>query len=301
MISHIAYGGWADNIRLANDSMELVITRSVGPRVIRLAPLGGRNLFKEFPEQLGGTGEAEWMIRGGHRLWHAPEAKPRSYALDNSPVPCEILNDFSVRLTPAAEGENGVQKTLEFSLAAERAEVSVVHTLTNTGPWTIELAPWALTVMAPGGTAIIPLPEKQSHTDVLVPDFPLVLWPYTDMRDPRYGWGRRYLTFSQDPQRGPGKFGLPVALGWVAYQLDDLLFVKYFDYDPSARYPDYGCNFETFSNEEMLEVESLGPMTLLAPGESVEHVETWRLFTGVPACTTEDELDREILARATPR
>src|SRR5882724_5504614 len=42
-----------------------------------------------------------------------------------------------------------------------------------------------------------------------------------------------------------------------------------------------GCSFETFTNNEFLEIETLGPMTKLLPGETVEHVAHWALFRNV--------------------
>ena len=69
MITRTEYRGWAHNVKLSNGEIELVATLDVGPRVLRLAFLDGPNVFKEFSEQLGGSGEAEWLIRGGHRLW----------------------------------------------------------------------------------------------------------------------------------------------------------------------------------------------------------------------------------------
>ena len=292
MIEKVVYGGWENNVKLSNGSIELVATLDVGPRVIRFSYIGGPNVMKEYPEQLGGRNESEWMIRGGHRLWLAPEAKPRSYAPDNAPVQFKKIGEFGMRLTPIPEAATGVQKQMNISMAANEDLVTITHRLTNIGPWAIELALWAPTVMDAGGMVIVPLPEKQPHTEVVTPDFPLVLWPYSDMSDSRIHWGSRYITMTQDTTKGPNKFGLALELGWAAYQVHDVLFVKYFDFDPGEAYPDFGCNFQTFTNEEMLEVESLGPLTLLEPGDTVEHDETWRLFPNVPRATSEDEIDR---------
>ncbi|HSN97684.1 MAG TPA: hypothetical protein VLS89_05275, partial [Candidatus Nanopelagicales bacterium] len=44
---------------------------------------------------------------------------------------------------------------------------------------------------------------------------------------------------------------------------------------------DFGCNTETFTNHEILELETLSPLLRIAPGASAEHVERWHLFTGV--------------------
>ena len=298
MITRTSYGGWANTVTLSNGVIELVATLDVGPRIIRFGLIGGPNLFKEFPEQMGGTGEREWMSRGGHRLWHAPEAKPRTYALDNSPVQFAQHDDFSMTLTQQPETENGIQKQIDILMSADDNVVTLSHSLTNLGPWTIEMAPWALTVMAPGGMAITPLPEKRPHTEVLTPELPLVLWPYTDLRDPRLSLGSRYITLTQDAAAtAPTKIGLGQPLGWAAYLNQGQLFVKYFDYDPSAIYPDFGCNFETFTNDAMLEVESLGPLNVLEPGDTADHDETWRLIADIPAVQTEDDIDRLVRAK----
>ena len=54
-------------------------------------------------------------------------------------------------------------------------------------------------------------------------------------------------------------------------------FAKHFSYDPALPYPDRGCNFEIFTNVEILELESLAPGLPLAPGATREHVEHWCL------------------------
>jgi len=153
----IPYAGWARNLRLANASVELIITLDVGPRVLSYRTHRTDNVFKTYNEQLGGTGETEWMIRGGHRLWLAPEHAERSYHLDNKYV------DFEP--SPAGDGvvissilETGcrIRKTVEVSLVEETSAVRVTHTATNEGTEPIPLATWALSVMKPGGIAIIP-------------------------------------------------------------------------------------------------------------------------------------------------
>ena len=65
--------------------------------------------------------------------------------------------------------------------------------------------------------------------------------------------------------------------------------------DPTKTYPDFGCSFETFTNNEFLEIETLGPMTRVQPEHMVEQVEQWGLYKNVrPAAITDDELTRVI-------
>ena len=67
--------------------------------------------------------------------------------------------------------------------------------------------------------------------------------------------------------------------------------------EPGKRYPDFGCSFETFTNDEMLELETLGALVELARGRTVEHRETWMLKGGVKfGKWTDAELDR-VLSR----
>ncbi|MBN1675208.1 MAG: hypothetical protein JXR37_29480 [Kiritimatiellae bacterium] len=289
----VEYGGWRNNVRLANREVELIVTRDVGPRVIRFGFIGARNVLGELDGQMGGTGEAEWMIRGGHRLWVAPEAKPWSYELDNVPVDIREAGAGIEARQPAGP-VTGVAKTVRVALAPDANTVTVSHTLTNEGDNPVELAVWALTVMAKRGMAVIPLPAKIPHTERLTHNQEWSLWGYTDFSDPRWTLGSRYITLRQDPKRSPTKLGLAHREGWIGYLLDGFLFTKAFRRVEQAAYPDGGVNFETFTNEDILELESLGPLVRLAPGEASTHEERWTLHKDIPACETEADLDRHV-------
>jgi hypothetical protein len=180
-------------------------------------------------------------------------------------------------LTQPVEPETRLQKQIEITFATG-GEIWLTHRLVNRNPWTVEFAPWALSVMAPGGRAIFPQEKFIPHTEYLLPARPLVMWHYTNMADPRWIWGTKYIQLRQDPKTpAPQKIGFLNTKGWAAYSLGNDLFIKRYAYDQSATYADLGCNTETFTNDDMLEVETLGPMTKLAPGDSVEHVEIWTL------------------------
>lgn len=277
MIEIIKYGGWENNLRLSNGLVELIITLDVGPRIIRFGTIGGSNIFKEFPEDLGGCGEAEWKIRGGHRFWHAPEAIPRTYVLDNSPVSWKKLNDFSVRLTSPEETENNIQREIDIVMSPGSSDITVVHRLTNIGRWPVEASCWALSVMKEGGTAIIPLPRPVSHLENPNPAYCMSVWSYSDLGDPRLQFGKGYLLIDHTKANASLKLGIIVPDAWAAYTVDKMLFIKYFDWKSDLKFPDGGCNFETYSEKSFLELESLGPLTLLPPGKSVEHLERWQL------------------------
>jgi hypothetical protein len=148
--------------------------------------------------------------------------------------------------------------------------------------------------MAPGGMEIIPFPKKISHTDRLTHNQGWSLWGYTDFSDPRWTFTGQYIFFRQDAKRGPNKLGIAHREGWAGYLIDGYLFVKRFQWMETANYPDGGCNFETFSNEDMLEVESLGPLVTLQPGQTAQHEERWSLHRKLPPIKTEADVDLHI-------
>ena len=105
--------GWKQVLVLANNEVELLITLDVGPRIISYRHQGGLNVFKTFDDQLGRSGEADWQIRGGHRLWIAPETTS-SYFPDNQPVSFTLMDENHVCLRTPAEAESGIEKEIEI-------------------------------------------------------------------------------------------------------------------------------------------------------------------------------------------
>lgn len=300
----VEYRGWKNNLRLTNGSVELIVTLDVGPRVIAYRQPGGFNVMKNYESMMGGTDEAEWQIRGGHRFWLAPEDLTRTYFPDNRPVKWEPLGDFGVKFTPPPEAEYGVQKEMQLKLSPTGTRVDVMLKVTNIGSTSTELAPWGPTVMAPGGVEIIPLPSKAPHPGHpsrakspadYAPNQELILWPYFDFADPRWTFGKKYIFLKQDANRGPTKIGMAHREGWIGYLNSNTLFVKRFDYREGAIYPDRGTRYQTFSNEDMLEMETVGELVTLAPGQSAELRESWELFGHVEPVRTEADTDRIIL------
>ena len=270
------HSGWDRNLHFANGHLELMVTLDVGPRILHLSTPGGQNVFKTYAHELGGRGETEWMIRGGHRFWIAPEDLERTYHRDNHPVEhLENPATGEVVIESTQEAGGRILKTLGISVAPDAPRATIRHTARNIDSVPLEFSVWALSVMAPGGVEIIPQPPLGEHPRDLLPNRTMVLWPYTDMSDPRWRIGRDFFTLSQRPSLPPCKIGLAHRSGWIAYAMEHSLFVKTFEFLEDATYPDGGCNFETFTNSDMLEIESLGPLKTLAPGEEITHLERW--------------------------
>ena len=296
-LEKINYHGWQNCIRLSNNLVELIITTDVGPRIIHFGFVGGENELAALPDTLGKIGGSEWHPYGGHRLWHAPEVNPRTYLPDNNPVTVEDRGEF-IRTIQQTEQETGIQKEMDISLAPDAAQVRIVHRLISHGLWPIQMAVWSITVMAQEGVAIMPLPPRGPHHANLQPTAGIAIWPYTNMSDPRWKWGYKYVMLRQDPSNEDlQKCGIMTPEGWIAYARNNHLFVKLAPYISGANYPDLGCTIEAYTDANILEVEALGPLTNVLPGSSVEHTEWWHLFDGVPMPTSEDDVDANVLQK----
>ncbi|MCC5850432.1 MAG: hypothetical protein JJU29_20290 [Verrucomicrobia bacterium] len=288
------YKGWENCLRLFNDTVELVVTLDVGPRIISYALKNGKNVFKNYDEMMGLTSGSEWMIFGGHRLWHAPEDAVRTYAPDFGPVDHE-WDGATLILRPPEETGTGIRKEMEISLDPTGSGVRVLHRLFNHNLWDVELAPWALSVMDRGARAIVPQEPFGDHPNHLLPARPLVLWRFTDMADPRWKWGTRFIELQQDPANdAPQKVGLFNHHGWAACAVNEALFVVKYPVHAGKSHADMGANTELFTNGDMLEVETLGPLTRIPAGGMASHPEHWGLFpVDVPA--EEENIEQVVL------
>jgi hypothetical protein len=263
--------------RISSPFLELDCLEGAGPRIVGLSYKGSPSLFAEVPHIKIHTPYGEYRYLGGHRLWHAPEALPRSYIPDSAGLAITTLPDGLV-LDGNTEPGTGIRKRIEIHLDPQRPAATLVHTLANQGLWEVELAPWALTMFRLGGTVILPLQGAGSQPDGLLPDRHISLWPYSRLADPRLRLEDDFILLEARPQSPPFKIGAFAPQGWIAYWRDGLLFRKTFAVHPALPYPDLGCNVETYCDGDFVELESLGPLARLAPGESVTHTETWELY-----------------------
>ena len=278
-----------DCVRLKNKALDLLVTQTVGPRILRLSLTGGENLLAELPElAIDCPGTTEKMnFFGGHRLWHAPQVPRRTHMPDNQPVSIKEI-DGGLEVTQPTEAQTGIQKTLRITLPDDSATVVVDHTLTNHGLWPVETAPWAITQLKPGGVAILPQRTTNVDPDGVWPNRNLALWPFTDIASPHITWGNRFIFVEATMTDGMMKFGFPNPVGWLAYHRAGTLFVKHADYQVNSDYFDLGSSSHFFCQPEFTELETLGPRTMLAPGESADHRETWSLYPNIAFEPSED-------------
>lgn len=286
-IKEITYKDYGNCVEISNGKVDLVITVDIGPRIIRFGLIGKENELCEAPTNTLSTERGQWRILGGHRLWHSPENDPRTYSLDDEPVEWMPIEN-GIRISQKVEPWVQVKKEMDITLAACCNKVNIIHRLTNMNAWPIELSVWGITVMATGGKEIVPQPQRDTG---LLGNRVLALWPYTKMNDSRVYWGDKYIVLQQDPNaQSPFKFGISNEDGWAAYFNHGNMFIKRYTHIMGAQYPDFGVSYETYTNDFMLEMESLSPLIKLDVNATATHVEEWELIEEVE-CPSDDEAE----------
>jgi hypothetical protein len=289
MLEKISYRGWSNAWRQSNGIVDLIVLADVGPRILRYGFCGAENVFHEVPREAGLTAGTDFRLYGGHRLWVWPEVA-RTYFPDNRKVSVRQAGDAFCFVSDVEDFPPGtyLQKELETALDQTGTRVRVTHRVINRGTDATELAIWCPTMMRAGGRAILPLPPRAAMDPEHFQSVgPLTMWSFTDFTDPRWILGTEFIQLRQD-QHAQGRFpeqmaGIFDAHGWGAYFSAGTLFIKRTVLIAGAHYPDFGCNFEVFTNPDFLELESLAPRVKLLPGESTSHTEIWSLDRDVPA------------------
>src|SRR5262252_4545690 len=238
-VEKVEYKGWRNCYRISNGEVELIATSDVGPRVIHFGFVGGQNVFKEFTGQLGKSGEEKFQLRGGDRVWKAPEDRVATWAPDNVPVEIQITATGLIAHEPV-EPLTKLQKEIEVRMAESGSRVTVIHRITNRGLFPLKFSAWALTMMAPGGVAVSGFPPRGKHPEILEATNPLVMWAYTNLADKRWTFTRKYLALRQDSNNSEAqKIGLYNPHTWGAYFLNGEVFIKRTEAIVDATYPDF--------------------------------------------------------------
>jgi hypothetical protein len=256
---------------IENEFLRVDYLTTTGPRIIGLYVKGVEgNLLAETPNVHFPTPHGEYYLRGGHRFWTAPEDP--FYTCPEDKV--NVIAENNTVILRSDVDSSGLEKEISFQL--DENCVVLTHRVTWHGKEPIELAPWGITQLRLGGMAILP----QSNSDGLQPNRNFVLWPYSQVNDERLELHNDLILVHGRAAEQALKIGNYNSHGWIGCLLGSTLFVKRFFVNDLRKYPDMGCNVEVYVRDVCIELETLGPLTALRPGEFVTHGETWEVTRG---------------------
>ena len=297
----IDYAGYRRCPALFNDDARVVLGPHVGGRVLEYA-WRGENALWLTPAHDGviiepGQPPPGMLFPSGGRFDIGPEMIiPPHPELWLGPWQAEIINSTTARLTSVASPTTGVQLRREFALAPQGSHLACTQTMHNVGERPTRWCYWARTFGRGHGICVVPLTPELSR-------FPRQYVMYTpgggiEARpdDPAIRVRDGYLEVFDTPVYP--KLGLDSYAGWFAYLMPhDLLLVKRFPTYPNRVYNEVaGLTISLWYYRDVVcELEPIGPMEVLAPGESASFTEEWWLLP-YPFPERRDALD---LARVT--
>jgi hypothetical protein len=276
----LEFGGH-EAVRLDAEDVSLIATTSVGPRILGLLAPDGANTLVELPDLvLPCPGSEPCHLYGGHRLWAAPEVPRVTYRADDEPVSMDEVAD-GVRLTAPLETVSQTQRHISIQVLGPR-RFEVTHRIANRADHSQRLAAWAITMVPTGGRAWLPLLREPYDRGGFQAQRNIVLWPYTRLDDPRLALSDSALEVRTDGLEQAAltdlvKVGTTNRRGWVAYWRAGSLLLKRATHDEGLSYADMGASAQVYAGPDFMELETLGPLVDLAPGEAAVHVEEWEV------------------------
>ena len=293
-VKEIEFSNFGKCIEISNGKCDVVITKEIGPRIIRVGLVGKENVMFNDVERTNITWDktmdehfyqgAKWINYGGHRLWVSPEKMPDTYFPDDKPVKVEFIENGALFVQPE-QTMNGVACSYSVTMD-EAGEITVTHFVKNISAEQKRLSPWAITVLNKGGLEIM---INNTLETGLLPNRRIVAWPYTSLADERLYLGKDYITLKQKEIDQAFKLGLDLHKGTALYAYKDTVFVKKYEHKMDAEYDDFGVSFETYTNANILEMETIGTVHYLEPGEVATHTEKWYVYENVGTPCRKDE------------
>ena len=174
--------------------VKIGIALDFGIRISYLSFKDSENLFFVQPAEMTDLSTKEgWRVRGGHRLWIAPESEKHYYP-DNAPVSYEIVGETVVIRQPEDPWLK-IEKIIEITFVKDDL-VKVEHKVKNTDALTRRFSPWAITNFSGGGEVVINLPVREGGFNPLMR---YSTWDYANLGDERVEFSREGIKIKHFP------------------------------------------------------------------------------------------------------
>lgn len=253
---------------LRGDHLQVAMDTTAGPRLAVLSRPGGHNLLAELDDILVGPDDHRVRLRGGHRLWVAPETREVTYVPDDDPRPRVEAADGVMTAT-----RESVPLALALTARLDGPKVVLDHRVTNVGSRPVQCAPWGITQFPLGGAAVLPYGTEPTDPDALQASGALTVWPYTDLGDTRLALHDGLASIAGAARRDgrPFKLGSDGRAGWLAHLHEDDAVIVRHRRASDAVHPDRDAAAQVYVDNRFQEVETTGPLVHLPPGGTTIH------------------------------
>jgi len=268
-------------IELFNESTRVVLEPKLGGRVLIYA-LREKNVLWINPENEGKvyTPGEPYGHPGAGRFDYGPEKTgPEKSALFFGSWEGKITGPREAVLISQKDPVTGISLERHFTLGESGSHLSCTQIIRNTSENTARHYHWSRTFVKGGGISFTPLNPNSKY-----PKGYLVYGPGDVMdfepEEEDNARTREGILEILGPLSRP-KFVMDCDKGWLAYiTRENQLFIKKFKIYPDRPYGDMAAPTASiwYNKNLMCEIEPLGPLEVLEPGESASFTEHWYLY-----------------------
>ncbi len=294
------FRGW-NSLKLEGAYTRLDVVPELGGKIMGYDLRGTQILWHDatkegYVEKEQGYGMGQKFFNpGGAKVWPAPQGwngkdewpGPPDNVLDGSPYEGALADGKITVTSPKddADGRTGLQFKHAYSLAPSSSVVNLNLSMTNVVSRPVTWGLWHLATVPVDRNATVYVPVDKGGWSVIFGDKKNPQW--LDVQDG---------VFRAKYQKMVGKVGMKVREGWAVWHDEDsgVAFAMFFPVKKGAKYPDGGSNFEIWTagagtiqaggkdttyeykpESANMELEVMGPLTKLNPGESASLDVTW--------------------------
>jgi hypothetical protein len=278
--SFVDFAGYENCVQLENETTVVILGPHAGGRILSYTLNGKESLFRNAAQNgwMASNDTNPVNVSAG-RFDIGPEHTiPKHPALWRGPWQIEITGPRQARMTSLKDDATGVQLTRDFTLAEEGSHLSVTQTIINISKETKHWCHWSRTLAQGHGIVLIPLTPNSRFPQNYVMYGP---GPVINFKpnDPNLRTRDGFLEIIGPPQHA--KLGMDSHAGWFAYLMrNDLLFVKRYKTYPDRAYNEMAALTISiwYKDDEVCELEPIGPKENIAPSKSASFTEDWWLL-----------------------
>lgn len=278
------YFGWERSWTVSNGRVEVVIVPAIG-RIMQFRWVGRSSPFWEDPAvrgKLPDPASSDWGNFGGDKTWPSPQADwgrvtPRGWpppvAFDSMPVEVLVRREGIVLRSPV-DPHYGIRTERVLQVPPDGSSMTVITSYEKVSGDPVSVGVWIITQLEDPVAAFALLPATSLFPSGYNRQSGEVLPANLTIEGP-------LLSLTRDPDRA-AKIGMDAErLLWVG--TSQMLLIES-PRIPGAEYPDQQSSAEIYTNPDpkpYIELEMLGPVHSLKPGDSIRQTNTYTLLPRV--------------------
>jgi hypothetical protein len=267
-------------IELSNNNTRVVLEPNLGGRVL-IYELNGKNVLYVNPEHNGRIYKSgdNFMPSAG-RCDIGPEFTfPDHPLLFFGKWEGKIIGPMEAEMISQKDPVTGIQLFRRFKLSANDSYLEFTQIIKNVSNRITSCSHWSRTFVKGGGISLTPLAQNGRYPKGYLIYGPGNVMDYMPIQEPNIRVRDGILEITGTPSRP--KFVMDGDAGWLAYiTTENQLFIKKYKVYPERVYGEMAASTTSvyYFMDQFCEVEPLGPMETLKPGEEASFTERWFLL-----------------------